>query len=496
MKNVIAKLSTPQQNIWNLQQYYEDTCISNICGSVLWERKYDVETVKQAINKVIELQSGLRLHFCEKDGDIVQYVSNYTYRQIPFHSFAGIDEFKCYANEFAKKPFAPIKSDMFNFEIAEVNGKIGVLACMSHLISDAWSFSLLVKNVTYICECIEKHTEIDLASENYLEYVESEANYLSSSRFQKAKRYWEEKYSVQPENSPIKILPSAISAPTAKRFSMQLSADDSLSLDRFCNDTGINQAVLFEAALFTYLKSLNPDNHTVTVGVPVLNRAGLERNIIGMFISTMPLTVEISENYSVIKLCDEITTAHAQLFRYQKYPYSYILSDLRKKSNFSGNLYDVMISYQNAKTDSDAKTEWYSNGYSETPFVIHIDNRDSENSYTLTADYQTEVFRQDDEIGFIVDRLIYIIKQMIENPEITLSEIDIIPKKEYEQLVFCFNDTAVEYDMGKCVHEMFTCQAKQTPDKIALVFEHEQFTYKQIDEMSNSVAHFLYENVI
>lgn len=484
-------LTIPQQNIWNLQQYYEDTCISNICGSVLWERKYDVETVKQAINKVIELQSGLRLHFCEKDGDIVQYVSNFTYRQIPFHSFAGIDEFRCYANEFAKKPFAQIDSDMFNFEIAEINGKIGVLACMSHLISDAWSFSLLVKNVTYICECIEKHTEIDLASENYLEYVESEANFLSSPRFQKAKRYWEEKYSAQPENSPIKMLPSAISVPTAKRFSMQLSADDSRSLDRFCNDTGINQAVLFEAALFTYLKSLNPDNHAVTVGVPVLNRAGLERNIIGMFISTMPLTVEISEDYSVLKLCDEITTAHAQLFRYQKYPYSYILSDLRKKSNFSGNLYDVMISYQNAKTDSEAKTEWYSNGYSETPFVIHIDNRDSEDSYTLTVDYQTEVFKQDDEIGFIINRLIYIIKQMIENPEITLSKIDIIPEKEYEQLVFGFNDTVVEYDTGKCVHEIFETVVTSHSEETAVIACDRTLTYGELDKEANKIANAL-----
>lgn len=491
MKNCIAKLSTPQQNIWNLQQYYEDTCISNICGSVLWERKYDIKTVKQAINKVIELQSGLRLHFCEKNGDIVQYVSNYTYREIPFHSFAGIDEFKCYANEFAQKPFVPINSDMFNFEIVEVDGKIGVLACMSHLISDAWSFSLLVKNVTYVCECIEKHTEIDLASENYLEYVESEANYLSSPRFQKAKRYWEEKYSAQPENSPIKMLPSVIAAPTAKRFSMQLSADDSQSLDRFCNDTGINQAVLFEAALYTYLKRLNPDNHAVTVGVPVLNRVGLEKNIIGMFISTMPLTVEISENYSAIKLCDEITTAHAQLFRYQKYPYSYILSDLRKKSNFSGNLYDVMISYQNAKTDSEAKTEWYSNGYSETPFVIHIDNRDSEDSYTLTVDYQAEVFRQDDEIGFIIDRLIYIIKQIIENPEITLSKIDIIPEKEYKQLIFEFNDTAVEYDTGKCVHEIFETVAMSHSEETAVIACDRTLTYGELDKEANKIANAL-----
>ena len=493
MENNMLHLTVPQQNIWNLQQFYKDTCISNICGSVFWQKNYNIKSIEQALNKVIELQSGLRLHFCYKEGEPVQYLSEYKNRQFTFSRFGSCVEFKKYACEFAKKPFEQIDSDMFCFEIVEVEDKIGVIARMSHLISDAWSFSLLVKNVTYICGCIENNADVDLAAEDYLEYVESEDKYFSSVRFKKAENFWKEKYSAQPENSPIKMLPSTISTPASKRFSMQLSLDYTSKIDKFCNNSNINQAVLFETALFTYLKRINPDNHTVTVGVPVLNRAGLERNIIGMFISTMPLTVSVSECCSACELCEEITTAHAQLFRYQKYPYSYILSDLRKKSNFSGNLYDVMISFQNAKTDSAAKTWWYSNGCSETPFVLHIDNRDNDESYTLTVDYQTEVFKQDNEIELILNRLLFIIEQIISDPEIKVSEIDIIPKKEYNRLIFEFNDTAVEYDNKKCVYEIFSYQAEKTPDKTALVFGRGQFTYKQIDEMSNSVANFLYK---
>ena len=59
-----------------------------------------------------------------------------------------------------------------------------------------------------------------------------------------------------------------------------------------------------------------------------------------------------------------------------------------------------------------------------------------------------------------------------------------------------FNDTAVDYPRDKCVHELFTEQAAKTPDKIALVFEDKQFTYKQLDEMSNALAHYLRENGI
>ena len=77
MENNMVHLTVPQQNIWNLQQFYKDTCISNICGSVIWQKEYSVKIIEQALNKVIELQSGLRLRFCYKEGEAVQYLSEY-----------------------------------------------------------------------------------------------------------------------------------------------------------------------------------------------------------------------------------------------------------------------------------------------------------------------------------------------------------------------------------------------------------------------------------
>ena len=72
-----------------------------------------------------------------------------------------------------------------------------------------------------------------------------------------------------------------------------------------------------------------------------------------------------------------------------------------------------MISYQNAKTDTQADTKWYSNGFSEVPFVMHIDNCDGNNSHTLNVDYQTEIF-EEEEIKYILERLEYMLAQITE----------------------------------------------------------------------------------
>ena len=98
--------------------------------------------------------------------------------------------------------------------------------------------------------------------------------------------------------------------------------------------------------------------------------------------------------------------------------------------------------------------------------------------------------------NYIIERLKYIIEQIVEDGRGLINDIGIVSKAEYEKLIYKFNDTAVDYPRDKCVHELFTMQAQKTPDKTALIFEDKSFTYRQLDEMSNSLAHYLREKEV
>ena len=487
-------LTTPQQNIWNLQKYYEKTSISNLCGAIFYDVKLDYAVLNRAINKEIEIQAGLRLKFNENDGTPVQYVSSYEFMDIPFIKFDNYEDFNSFSHEYATTPIDLIENVMYKFTIFELNGVTGVIMAASHLISDAWSFSLLIRNITNHYNAMILNSENDCSEISYIDYLNSEIKYLESERYKNDKEYWEKHYSEKPEPCSIKMITVPVSVPTAARYTHIISSEKTAEINRFCTESGVSQAVLFESAVMLYLSRINNENKTITLGIPVLNRTTLSEKITaGMFISTTPLTVAVSKEDTVALLCDKISMAHKELFRHQKYPYSHILQNIREKYDFIGNLYDVMVSFQNAKTDTSSYTKWYSNGYSEVPFSLHIDNRDSADSYTMTIDYQTEVFKQSGEINLLVERILHIINQIMENNSKAVSEISIIPDAEYDLMINKFNDTATDYPKDKCVHELFTEQAAKTPDKIALVFEDKQFTYKQLDEMSNSLAHYLRE---
>ena len=72
-------LTTPQQNIWNLQKFYENTAIANLCGSIFFKTQKKVDLLREAINLVVRSQTALRLRFVEQDGEVKQYVEEYSY---------------------------------------------------------------------------------------------------------------------------------------------------------------------------------------------------------------------------------------------------------------------------------------------------------------------------------------------------------------------------------------------------------------------------------
>ena len=337
-----SRLTTPQQNIWNLQKYYADSAISNICGAIFYDTRLRTDILSQAINKEIELQAGLRLQFCEIDGKPAQYVADYTYQDIPVRVFNAKEDYTAFANDFARQPVKLTGGRMYEFCIVEVEGRSGFIVKASHLISDAWSFSLFAHEITSFYNTLATGEQILENGCSYIDYIETEKQYLESEKYANDRKFWAEKYPAMPEKSIIKYFVSPISKLSSDRFSCRLSEADTKSIDDFCSESGISQAVLFESAIMAYLARINEENTSVTIGIPVLNRSTKkEKSTVGMYISTMPLTVPVSRQMTAAELCEEITSAHREIFRHQKYPYQNILQMIREKYNFSGSLFDV-----------------------------------------------------------------------------------------------------------------------------------------------------------
>jgi amino acid adenylation domain-containing protein len=54
-----------------------------------------------------------------------------------------------------------------------------------------------------------------------------------------------------------------------------------------------------------------------------------------------------------------------------------------------------------------------------------------------------------------------------------------------------WNDTQSRYPKNLCVHQLFEAQVERTPDAIAVVFEDQSLTYRELNQRANQLAHYL-----
>ena len=89
------------------------------------------------------------------------------------------------------------------------------------------------------------------------------------------------------------------------------------------------------------------------------------------------------------------------------------------------------------------------------------------------------------------DHLNNFYREVLENSDRDLSELNVFSETERNQVLFDFNNTAVDFQKDKTIQELFEEQVNKTPNKVALVFKDQTLTYRELNERSNQIARLL-----
>ena len=84
-----------------------------------------------------------------------------------------------------------------------------------------------------------------------------------------------------------------------------------------------------------------------------------------------------------------------------------------------------------------------------------------------------------------------LLEGIVANPEQRISDLPILSEAEKHQLLVEWNETKRDYPKDKCVHQLFEEQVKRTPEAVAVVFEEQQLTYRELNSRANQLAHYL-----
>ena len=488
----VYNLTVPQMNIWNTEMFYSGTAINNICGYINLDEKVDFKLLEKTANEFVEHTEVMNFHFKVEDGNPVQYVSDFRSFFVETKNVKDINEVNELASELARKPFELIDSDLFKFVIFKFpDGKGGMIGVFHHLICDAWAMSLLINRLIEIYTKLKNKNEEIEEYPKYTTYIKNNQEYLNGDKYKKDQEFWKEEFSKLPEITYIsnkKIQENS----SAKRREFEIDKNTYKDIEEYCKENKISMYTFFMGVYAIYLANINNTNGAI-MGTPVLNRSNFEeKQMSGMFVSTIPFKIDVNFEEDFNDFIKEVATKQLKVYRHQKYPFSEIQKELKKQYNFNEELFDIAVSYQNARDDSNESEVKYSSKWLPTENIgqsleVHFYDMDASGKSSIYYNYQTAKFTKK-EIEKLHNRIMHIAKQAIENKKIY--QIEIITDED-KKIIDKFNQSEFKYDKEKTLIDLFEEQVEKNRDKTAIVFNNKKITYDELDKKSNQVANFI-----
>ena len=94
-------------------------------------------------------------------------------------------------------------------------------------------------------------------------------------------------------------------------------------------------------------------------------------------------------------------------------------------------------------------------------------------------------------IKIISEQYLTLLESAIAYPDNAISDLRMCSDRQRQRLLIEFNDTHTDYPKDKCIHSLFEEQVERTPEAVAVVFEDQQLTYRELNNRANQLAQYL-----
>ncbi|MDU5142221.1 MAG: amino acid adenylation domain-containing protein [Paenibacillus dendritiformis] len=495
--STLYPLTHPQKRIWYVENIYPGTSIHNIGGLIKIYGPIDFHLLEESINLFVKQNDAIRIRLIERDETVWQTVTAYRRRTFPFIDFtarsSGTDVDAWVSEEFAKP--LPLDGEfLYEFALVKISEtESAYLTKVHHMISDGWSFQLMTTQINQIYTQLMQGQAIQQEDRpSYLDYIEQERAYLSSSRFTKNKHYWQKKF----ESIHDVALHTTASGTAGKRQKFLLNPHTSEAIRSFVHTHRISLNTFFIAAMLIYLHQATHQDR-IMIGTPVLNRTGAkEKNTFGMFTSTMPFLADIERDTPFSTFLHNINHELIQCYFHQKYPYNLLVQDLQLHKRGLDQLFQVCVNYYNTAFDQNFGPGWKMqqieahNGNQLYPLQLIVTEWSPKEGLELYFDYKTGDYT-DSQIDEMFRRLHHIADQVVSRPEAAIRDVQLLLPGEREELLYACNRTDRDYPATATILQLFEEQVERTPGRVAAACGGQALTYSELNARANRLARTL-----
>ncbi|KAF9114450.1 hypothetical protein BGX27_010761, partial [Mortierella sp. AM989] len=205
--------------------------------------------------------------------------------------------------------------------------------------------------------------------------------------------------------------------------------------------------------------------------------------------STLPLRVDIDSN-SAHDSVRYIQVALAALVEHEHAPLALVhrCSGISPGSPLFASLLNCQM--RTTKSVADDSTTRLRDRQENISYPFTMNVEEGDNSIILTAQVVNQ-FDSSRICGYMQQTLQSLVDALDNTPNIPIRELEVLPVEEREMLIQSWNASDKRFSDHQCIHQLFEAQVEQSPDAIAIVYEDQAMSYRELNERSNKLAYHL-----
>jgi len=373
-----------------------------------------------------------------------------------------------------------------------------------HLALDGWSAAIVLKEVLERYERGMGGQEAALEAEpvKYGQYVE----WVEGCDRRKARRYWEARMKGVAGKTRLRVERVAVEEEGDRgeaygKQEVRVSRDRSRVIEDEARRAGVTMNTVAQGGWAIVMGEYSGDEEVVygaTVSGRGIGMEGIEE-VVGVCINTAPVRVEVRGEQSVGEWLRGIQRKEVEGREYEYVGLAEVQRWVRGAGRGEGageeGMFDALLVFENYPVDSSLLDLKQEGGSIRVTDVDVIERTHYPLAVTVTPGrelvieitYSRARF-EDEAVRRMLDHLLTAIDKIAANMDAQLSSLDLLTESERRQLLNAWNVTEKDYPQEVCLHQIIEAQVDRTPDGIAVVFENEQLSYRELNSRANRLA--------
>ena len=498
-------LSFAQEGLWFLSQLEPTNPFYNEAVALRLHGSLNVVALEKSLNKIIQRHEILRTNFAMVEGQPVQVIAQSLTLSVQVLDLGEVPEsdreiaWGRKAMAQIQQPFDLSSSGLIRASVLKLTQTEHILLLtIHHIVCDAPSGSLLVRELAtfYTAYCNDLQRELPELPIQYADFAVWQRQRLQGDVLESQLAYWKQ----QLEGAPALLeLPTDRVRPSTQtfrgaRYRQALSKELTEALMILSRRQKVTLFMTLLAALKTLLYRYTGQSD-ICVGTPYANRDCPEiEGLIGLFVNTLVLRTDISGNPSFEELLLRVREVALGAYAHADLPFEKLVEQLQPARSLSYTpLCQIMLNLYPPISQIDMDGLTVSRVAVETgtaKFDLSLAFFNTDSGLIGDWEYNTDLFDAS-TIARMARHFQTLLEAIVANPQQRVSQLPLLTERERHQLLVEWNNTTKEYPQDKCIHQLFEEQVERSPDKVAVVFEDKQLTYRELNQRANRIAHHL-----